>query len=168
MALDICYACPNILQRRVCQYFSDALITVSSSESSLEEFEDLKKAHQLILKINATTPDLLLNVLPLLQEEMKVDQLNVRQLATEMMGQLFADPTSTVAEKYPIIWKTWLGRRDDKSISLRIKWLEMCVDIYKNHRESVPEFIGNYNIYKSEKIFILVHDRMFQGKIIGS
>jgi sister-chromatid-cohesion protein PDS5 len=143
MALDICYACPNILQRRVCQYFSDALITVSgSSENSTEEFEEVKKAHNLILKINATTPDLLLNVLPLLQEEMKVDQLNVRQLATEIMGQMFAEHSSTVAEKYPVIWKTWLGRRDDKAIILRIKWLEMCVDIYKNHRESVPELIG--------------------------
>ncbi|KAI8080901.1 armadillo-type protein [Thamnidium elegans] len=140
MALDICFACPNILQRRVCQYFSDALISVSG-ESSSDEFEEVKKTHNLILKINAAAPDLLLNVLPLLQEEMKVDQLNIRQLATETMGQMFADPASAVAEKYPLIWKTWLGRRDDKAIAVRVKWLEMCVDIYKNHRESVPELI---------------------------
>lgn len=149
MALDICYACPNTLQRRVCQYFSDALITVSgNNENSTDEFEDLKKAHSLILKMNATVPDLLLNVLPLLQEEMKVDQLNVRQLATEIMGQMFADPTSTVAKKNPIIWKTWLGRRDDKSIILRMKWLDMCGDIYKNCRESVPELIGKHTCGK--------------------
>lgn len=146
MALDICFACPNVLQRRVCQYFSDALISVSG-ESSTDEFEEVKKTHNLILKINAAAPDLLLNVLPLLQEEMKVDQLNIRQLATETMGQMFADPGPSVAEKYPLIWKTWLGRRDDKAIAVRVKWLEMCVDIYKNHRESVPELIGKKGRY---------------------
>lgn len=148
MALDICYTCPNILQRRVCQYFSDALISVSgNNENSTDEFEEVKKTHGLILKINAAAPELLLNVLPLLQEEMKVDQLNIRQLATETMGQMFADQTSTVAEKYPAIWKTWLGRRDDKAVPVRVKWLEMCVDIYKNHHESVPELTGKQNLY---------------------
>lgn len=64
----------------------------------------------MIRKINASTPDLLLNVLPLLQEEMKLDNLNIRQFATETMGKMFADQYSNVAEKYPAIWKTWLGR----------------------------------------------------------
>ncbi|KAI7902740.1 armadillo-type protein [Cokeromyces recurvatus] len=140
MALDICYACPNALQRRVCQYFSDILLSVSNtSEESVEGLEDVKKAHNLIRKINATSPDLLLNVLPLLQEEMKFDHLNIRQLATETTGEMFAEQSSSIAEKYPAIWKTWLGRRNDKSSALRIKWLEMCVNIYKNHPESIPE-----------------------------
>ncbi|KAI9485716.1 MAG: armadillo-type protein [Benjaminiella poitrasii] len=140
MALDICYACPNALQRRVCQYFSDILLSVSNtSEDSTEGFEDVKKAHNLIRKINAASPDLLLNVLPLLQEEMKFDHLSIRQLATETMGEMFADQASNVADKYPAIWKTWLGRRNDKSSALRVRWLEMCVDIYKTHPESIAE-----------------------------
>lgn len=61
-------------------------------------------------KINSATPDLLLNAMPLLQEEMKVDHMNIRQLATETLGEMFAEESSNVAEKYPNIWKTWLGR----------------------------------------------------------
>lgn len=85
------------------------MLSVSDSGSS-EDIEEVKKMHNLIRKINATVPELLLNVLPLLQEEMKLDNLNIRQFATETMGKMFADPSSNVAEKYPAIWKTWLGR----------------------------------------------------------
>lgn len=144
MALDICYTCPNILQRKVCQHFSEILLSVSNSTSETiehQEFEDVKKCHNLIRKVHAVTPELLLNVLPLLQEEMKFDILQVRHLAVETMGEMFAEPSSTVATSYPLIWKTWIGRRDDKAIQIRVKWLEMCVDIYKNHPTSVPELI---------------------------
>lgn len=37
------------------------------------------------------------------------------------------------------------SRRNDKAQSLRVKWLEACVDIYKHHPESVPELIGKSN-----------------------
>jgi hypothetical protein len=36
-------------------------------------------------------------------------------------------------------------RRNDKALSLRVRWLEMCVGIYKNHSESVPELTGKLN-----------------------
>ncbi|CEG69090.1 hypothetical protein RMATCC62417_05229 [Rhizopus microsporus] len=138
MAAEVCSICAPILQRRVCQYFSDILLSVSNAEGT-EELEELRKAHDLIIKVNAVVPDLLLNVLPLVQEEMKLDQANVRQIATETMGKLFMHPESNISEKYPTIWKTWLGRKDDKLVQLRVKWLEMCVDIYKNHTESMSE-----------------------------
>ncbi|CAO3633172.1 unnamed protein product [Mucor fragilis] len=142
MTLDICYACTGSLQRRVCQYFSDILLSISNTTSDQsDDLDEVKKAHHLMRKINSATPDLLLNAMPLLQEEMKVDHMSIRQLATETLGEMFAEESSNVAEKYPNIWKTWLGRRNDKAQSLRVKWLEACVDIYKHHPESVPELI---------------------------
>lgn len=139
MTLDICYACTSSLQRRVCQYFSDILLSMSGSTSENEDLEEVKKAHILMRKINSAAPELLLNAMPLLQEEMNVDHLGIRQLATETLGEMFAEESSNVAEKYSNIWKTWLTRRNDKALSLRVRWLEMCVGIYKNHSESVPE-----------------------------
>ncbi|KAL9541955.1 hypothetical protein MBANPS3_008853 [Mucor bainieri] len=142
MTLDICYACTSSLQRRICQYFSDILLSMSTTSSDQsDDLDEVKKAHHLMRKINSATPDLLLNAMPLLQEEMKVDHLNIRQLATETLGEMFAEESSNVAEKYPNIWKTWLGRRNDKAPALRVKWVEACVDIYKHHPESVPELI---------------------------
>jgi len=89
------------------RYF--ALVSNSSSDQN-EDLEEVRKAHHLMRKINSATPDLLLNAMPLLQEEMKVDHMNIRQLATETLGEMFAEESSNVAEKYPNIWKTWLGR----------------------------------------------------------
>jgi sister-chromatid-cohesion protein PDS5 len=152
MAIEICTTCAPILQRRAIQYFSDILLSVSNA-SGTEELEELKKAHELIIKVNAVVPDLLLNVLPLVQEEMKLDQANVRQMATETMGKLFAHPDTNVSEKYPSIWKTWLGRRDDKLAQLRVKWLEMCVDVYKNHVDLATDIIGKLRYFENDKYF---------------
>ncbi|KAI8988168.1 armadillo-type protein [Mycotypha africana] len=142
MASDICHACPHAMQRKVCQYFSDVLLRVSNATEDSEDFEEARKIHVLIRKINIINPDLLLNVLPLLQEEMAVDHSVVRHLATDTVGTMFADPSSNLREKYTTTWKTWLGRRNDKDIKLRIRWLELCIDIYKNHPETILELNG--------------------------
>ncbi|KAG1456183.1 hypothetical protein G6F55_006644 [Rhizopus delemar] len=134
MAAEICSVCAPILQRKTVQYFSGALLSASNANGT-EELEELRKAHYLIIKVNDVVPELLQTVFPLIQEEMKLDQPNVRQLATETMGKLFAHPDANLTEKYPAIWKTWLGRRNDRVTQLRAKWLEMSVGIYKNHPE---------------------------------
>ncbi|KAI9267841.1 armadillo-type protein [Sporodiniella umbellata] len=163
MANEVCTNCSHILQRRAVQYFSDILLSVSTADVG-EELDDLKRAHELIVKLNMVVPDLLMNVLPLVEEEMKFDQLNVRQIATETMAKLFAYPDTNIAEKYLSIWKTWVGRRNDKNVQLRTKWLEMCVEIYKNHPELANE-IGEYIKVKladpDEKV------RLVACKVIG-
>lgn len=110
MALDLCRACTDALQRRVCQYFSDVLVSMSRSEGSTEDEEELKKVHQLIQRVHSVIPDLLLNVIPQLEEEMKVDNFHVRLLATVTIGKMFAEEGTALFRQYPSIWKTWLGR----------------------------------------------------------
>lgn len=83
---------------------------MSTTTNQNEDLDEIKKAHQLISKINGIIPDLLLNSMALLEEELQIDHLSVRQLATETLGEMFAEESSNVAEKYPSIWKTWLGR----------------------------------------------------------
>ncbi|KAI8141303.1 armadillo-type protein [Fennellomyces sp. T-0311] len=139
MALELCNACFDTLQRRVCQYFSDALIAMGHGNGSEEDEEELKKAHEVIQRVHAVVPNLLLNVLPQLEEEMKVDDYKVRCMATETIGSMFAETNSTMFQRYPGIWKTWVGRRNDKSVQLRIKWLEKCKAIYHTHPDTVSE-----------------------------
>lgn len=146
MAAEICSVCAPILQRKTVQYFSGALLSASNANGT-EELEELRKAHYLIIKVNDVVPELLQTVFPLIQEEMKLDQPNVRQLATETMGKLFAHPDANLTEKYPAIWKTWLGRRNDRVTQLRAKWLEMSVGIYKNHPELANDLAGKYRVF---------------------
>lgn len=83
---------------------------MSHSNGSEEEEEELKKAHNVIQRVHAVVPNLLLNVLPQLEEEMKVDDYKVRCMATETIGNMFAEANSTMFQRYPNIWKTWVGR----------------------------------------------------------
>ncbi|KAI9265204.1 armadillo-type protein [Phascolomyces articulosus] len=139
MSLEVCNSCFDTLQRRVCQYFSDALIAVSHSNGSEEETEELQKAHEIIHRVQSVVPNLLLNVLPQLEEEMKVDDYKVRCMATETVGDMFAEKNTTMFQRYPGVWKTWVGRHNDKSVQLRIKWLEKSKFVYINHSHVVPE-----------------------------
>ncbi|KNC98061.1 uncharacterized protein SPPG_09381 [Spizellomyces punctatus DAOM BR117] len=135
MAADLCNACPDKLQRYVCQYFSDAIVAAGrgfEDESDEKEFED---AHKVILEINRASPAVLLSVIPQLDEELKVDDVHVRTLATNVLGQMFSEPGSKLAAKYPHVWKSWLGRRLDKQVSVRIIWLEYCFPLFKSHPE---------------------------------
>ncbi|KAI7872829.1 armadillo-type protein [Spinellus fusiger] len=150
MALDICFACTDIFQRRVCQHFTDTLMAFSRSDGSDEELEELKHVHTLIRHIHVIVPNLLLNVVPQLEEEMKVDDDHVRQIATQTLGEMFAEQNTELYQQYPATWKTWLGRRNDKLVSMRMRWLEMCVPVFKNHVALVPELNGCFKAKLSD------------------
>ncbi|KAG0164485.1 hypothetical protein DFQ30_009873 [Apophysomyces sp. BC1015] len=139
MAFDICRNCTDTLQRRVCQYFSDTLMAVSRSDGSQEDLEELKKVHELIRMVHSVVPNLLLNVVPQMAEEMKVDEYNVRQIATRTIGNMITEEGSTLLQRYPGIWKTWMSRRNDKAIPIRLQWLETCEEMYQRNNEVTPE-----------------------------
>jgi sister-chromatid-cohesion protein PDS5 len=107
-----------------------------------EDIEELKKAHELIRKVYAIMPELLLNVLPQLQDEMLSEDDNVRDVVTETIGQMFADSQSHLMEQYPGLWREWLGRRNDKSLRLRLKWLDMVEEVAVRHPDLVSEING--------------------------
>ncbi|KAI9305906.1 hypothetical protein BJ944DRAFT_160861 [Cunninghamella echinulata] len=140
MALDITRATSDIIQRRVCQYFTDTLMAVSGGGE--EDMDELKRVHEMIEEIYFIAPSLLLNVIPQLEEEMTLDELGIRQLAIETLGNMFAHKSSTLYKQYPNIWKGWLGREVDKSAVIRTRWLELCGTIYLNHAENVANDIN--------------------------
>lgn len=99
--------------------------------------EDFKTVHKLVIELNKATPALLLNVIPQLEEEMKVLSLHnriclsslverhltmialfseqltdvfIRSLATKSLGTMFAEKTSQLATQYESTWRAWLLR----------------------------------------------------------
>lgn len=91
---------------------------------------------------------MLLNVIPQLEEELKLDDLNIRMLATNVLGEMFADKASILAKAYPSVWQTWLERRHDKHVAVRLTWIEYCVAIYKTH----PELSQDLNTATLQKL----------------
>ncbi|KAF9956691.1 hypothetical protein BGZ72_002577 [Mortierella alpina] len=133
LACDLGNHCADKLQRYVFQYFLDIISTARNGELSSKEMEDFKTVHKLVIELNKATPALLLNVIPQLEEEMKLTDVNIRSLATKSLGEMFAEKTSQLATQYESTWKAWLLRRNDKVPQVRIIWVESAVKLIKAH-----------------------------------
>ncbi|CAG8738368.1 4211_t:CDS:10, partial [Dentiscutata erythropus] len=135
LACDVCKASTEKLQRYVCQYFTDVIVAAGKTGAPTEELNDFKTAHDLIKELNRSAPGLLLNVIPQLEEELKLDGLNLSMRATQVLGEMFSEKDSTLASRYDNVWKMWLLRRNDKIAEVRCAWTEYCLPLYINHHE---------------------------------
>lgn len=186
LAVEVCNQTAERLQRYVAEYFTEVLLpspgdadeeatdsepetttksnkarkngkTASASKAEDSEFI---LTHDLIRCIARTCPQLLANVIPLVEEELVSEDMGVRILASRTLGDMFSDkPTekagslplmlasvgssknalisarADLAKKYPQTWKAWLGRSRDKSPQVRITILECSRDIIEFHHE---------------------------------
>ena len=122
LAVQVCNQTADKLQRQVCQYFTD--IIVSNSQDS--EFDEVQRAHALIKRLHHACPALLHNVVPQLEEELRVQELQIRTMATQTLGEMFSEEKNgaDLARKYPTTWTVWLQRRNDLSIPVRLAFVE--------------------------------------------
>ncbi|CAI2176405.1 15434_t:CDS:10 [Funneliformis geosporum] len=145
LASEVCNRATDKLQRYVCQlqvstnrrtqYFTDVIVEADRNGTSTEELNNFKTAHDLIKELNRAAPGLLLNVIPQLEEELKLDDTPLRLLATQVLGEMFSEKDSTLASRYDNVWKMWLLRRNDKTTDIRCAWVEYCLPLYINHHE---------------------------------
>src|ERR1700722_7615393 len=121
LAVQVCNATADKLQRHVCQYFTDIIV----SHSRDEEFEDIRTAHDLIKQLNRSCPSLLHSVVPQLEEELRVEEVQLRQIVTQVLGEMFSDKGGAdLVNKYPSTWNVWLNRKNDKSAAIRLRFVE--------------------------------------------
>lgn len=110
LAIDICNACEDRLKQDVCRYFNDLLIQASkaagfehdhSEHLDSDESDDdrktrkstaeLEATHVLITGVYRVCPGLLQSVIPQLEAELKKDQVQLRVLAVQTLGQMFSE-----------------------------------------------------------------------------
>nr|WJN24946.1 cohesin maintenance factor [Tranzscheliella williamsii] len=141
LAAEVCSNTKDRLQKYVAQYFNEVIIAASREEDQDERLESLQTAHSLIIQINRVVPSLLLNVIPQLEEELRAEDVQLRILATKVLGQMFAEKPSNatesgdLAKRYTGTWRAWLGRANDKSSSLRVIWAESTKPLLIHHPE---------------------------------
>ncbi|KLO11387.1 ARM repeat-containing protein [Schizopora paradoxa] len=134
LAVEVCNATADKLQRHVCQYFTDIIV----SHSEAEDFDEVEKAHELIKRLNHSCPSLLHNVVPQLDEELKVEDVRLRQMATQVLGEMFADNAGgNLDKKYPNTWGLWLARQKDKSPAVRVSFVEGCKGLLLHVRDDL-------------------------------
>ncbi|KAJ0166467.1 Sister chromatid cohesion protein pds5 [Colletotrichum tanaceti] len=109
MAKEICNVCTEKMVHYVSQYFSDVILdasrfaakTVGNRHDEDEdedaprgptdaELKELKKAHYLIRELWRAAPSVLQNVIPQVEAELSADNVDLRQLATETLGDMIS------------------------------------------------------------------------------
>ncbi|AEO68969.1 uncharacterized protein THITE_2054612 [Thermothielavioides terrestris NRRL 8126] len=104
----LCQAYPDKMARFVSQYFSDVIVDATSfdgrsdfhgdaedgeeghSGPSESDLRELRKAHTLIREIWKAAPQILQNVVPQVDAELSADNVHLRQLATETLGDMIS------------------------------------------------------------------------------
>ncbi|KAK9239716.1 armadillo-type protein [Lipomyces kononenkoae] len=143
IAKTICINCSDRMSRHISQYFTDVIydITTKSSADDISDtdLEELKKAHSLIVMIWKAAPEVLQNVIPQLEQELFVDNTQMRIMATETVGMIAGDIPGRVnfTSAHPTCWDAWFGRQNDKNPSVRAKWAEGCAYIIGNRTDVV-------------------------------
>ncbi|KAI9710838.1 MAG: hypothetical protein M1828_002010 [Chrysothrix sp. TS-e1954] len=181
LAKNLCNTCEDRMVRYVSQYFSSVIVEASSygAETSLkaksrrkdsadsdeddntnvpseDDLKNLNKAHRLLRELWRAAPGVLQNVIPQIEAELATENVDLRMLATEAVGDLTAgigagghashleldpaaypyrtlDDSSDDSSKDPACpqsfiqshsaaFKSFLGRRNDKSPLIRAHW----------------------------------------------
>jgi sister-chromatid-cohesion protein PDS5 len=159
LSCDLCQLMEDKFQRYVCQYFSDSIIASSKDLEDDMNLEEFKKSHSLILQIFDNVPSLLLNVIPQLEEELKVENTTIRQIACTTLGEMYSKRGIKWMETYPTVWKGWCERRHDKAPIIRSNWTEYCALILSNHPEMInhiEELLTTKMVDPDEKVRLAV------------
>ncbi|EIN08867.1 hypothetical protein PUNSTDRAFT_67344 [Punctularia strigosozonata HHB-11173 SS5] len=147
MAVNVCNATADKLQRHVCQYFTDIITARPTEEDEEADYTEIEAAHALVKRLNRSCPALLHNVVPQLEEEMRVADIKLRVMATQVLGEMFAEKRGAdLMRKYPTTWAAWLGRHKDKSSTVRQVFVEATKGLIQNlpeSRESLEEVLAS-------------------------
>ncbi|KAI1467007.1 armadillo-type protein [Daldinia caldariorum] len=110
MAKTVCNSCPEKMARYVGQYFSEVIMDVTGNSGnanghrddddsdnddgnagpSESDFKELRKAHLLLRELWRAAPTVLLHVIPQVDAELSADNIQLRLLATETLGDMIS------------------------------------------------------------------------------
>ena len=109
MAKTICNSCPEKMAQQISQYFNEVIVDASTSApkkttrrnsvddsdeenaggaNAEEDMKELRKAHQLLRELWRASPAVLQNVIPQLEAELSAENVQLRLLATETLGDI--------------------------------------------------------------------------------
>ena len=115
MAKNLCNTCPDKMARLIGTYFSSVIVDMAGSSNGLlkrarnratsdpdvedddrakgpseQELNDAIKVHRLLRELWKSAPGVLQDIIPHLQEELGTEDIHLRQLATETLGDMIS------------------------------------------------------------------------------
>lgn len=157
MAVTVCNAAADRLQRHVAQYFGDLLTSSPDEEDEDASTASSATAHDLVKRLHRACPSVLHSVIPLLEAELRADNLPPRLIATQTLGEMYAAEKGgpELVKKYPATWTTWLNRRADVAVQVRLKCIEAVPPLLTNMpeaREALEELLKSKIYDPDEKV----------------
>ena len=89
------------------------------SSSVGDEATVIAHAHAVVLELSVVDPRLLLNVMPMLNEELLADDVERRMATVHVLGRLFARPSGSIAHDYRRVLLAFLERTSGPCATLR-------------------------------------------------
>jgi sister-chromatid-cohesion protein PDS5 len=90
---------------------------------------------ELIYELNQICPSVMDGILPQLEYKIRSNDEKERCEFTKLLARLFSDKNSNLAEQYPDLWKCFLGRFRDISITVRMRCVQYSMHFLVNHPE---------------------------------
>ncbi|XP_046739783.1 sister chromatid cohesion protein PDS5 homolog B-B isoform X3 [Diprion similis] len=131
LAKELVIKCSDTLEPYIQAFFNHVLI-LGKEEKGLQI---CKKVYDLIYELNHICPSVLLSVLPQLECKLKSSLENERLGAVALLARMFSEKGSQLAIQHTQLWRAFLGRFNDISVSIRIKCVQYSMHFLLNHSE---------------------------------
>ncbi|KAJ7695426.1 cohesin-associated protein Pds5 [Mycena rosella] len=152
LAVQVCNATADKLTRHVSQYFTEIIVAERD-----EDLSEIRNAHELIKRLYHSCPAVLPTVIPQLEEELQADDLQLRLIVTQALGEMFADSVGgpELTKNYQSTWNMWLKRRNDKAPAVRLKFVETALALLGSapeQRDAVEDALKSKLLDPDDKV----------------
>ncbi|XP_054273999.1 sister chromatid cohesion protein PDS5 homolog B-like isoform X2 [Macrosteles quadrilineatus] len=131
LAKELINKCSDTLEPYINAFFNQVLI-LGKEEKGLSI---CNKVYDLIYELNKICPSVLLAVLPQLECKLKSNQEQERLGAVALLARMFSEKESVLARNHHQLWRAFLGRFNDISVTIRIKCVQYSMHFLINHPE---------------------------------
>lgn len=130
LAVSFFKQCGNSLNDAIYSFFDAVLGMGKSSESDLagDAFELIEVLHD----INA---DMLLKVVPQLQDLLQIEDTPRRVQVTDLLAKMFSKPGSPLIAQHKSLWQAFMGRQNDKEAKVRGVLSEYIAQFLVHHAD---------------------------------
>jgi sister-chromatid-cohesion protein PDS5 len=136
LARDLVMRTKDILTGPVTTFLNDA-VTGKESDSELAE-----RAHDVILELNKIEPNILIYVLPNLQSELTVEDLDTRRRTVNLLVEMFTERGSILKSEYQPLFRELLGRFNDVEPEIREIMVAAAKNMLLYHKQNATAIEG--------------------------
>ncbi|XP_003426788.1 sister chromatid cohesion protein PDS5 homolog B isoform X2 [Nasonia vitripennis] len=131
LAKELVVKCSDTLEGYIQGFFNIVLI-LGKMEKNLQI---CSKVYDLIYELNHICPSVLISVLPQLECKLKSPNEVERLGAVALLARMFSEKGSQLAVQNQQLWRAFLGRFNDISVSIRTKCVQYSMHFLLNHPE---------------------------------